>query len=294
MNLKLLHLCDSLFPLGGFAYSDGLEWEVSVRLKPDDPRVRLKPNTTYGQGRGSAGPRSVDDKDSRSAGLSGPRSDGDSVAVLCAWLDLCLDEALGRAEGPAVWRAWRAFHEDDMSTMAAIDEEVVAIRPAGATRRAARAMGLRLLTTWQALYPDARVEEILNVARRREPATASLNGAVSELSVRGRRRPDLRHGPLVPSLPVAFAVACASSGVGRREAVEAFVYTRLASTISAAMRLMPIGQTDAHTVLARTLDRAGAAVDAIECGRETIECFTPAMDIAMMSQQYLHSRLFRS
>ena len=29
LNLELLHLCDSLFPIGGFAYSDGLERATS-------------------------------------------------------------------------------------------------------------------------------------------------------------------------------------------------------------------------------------------------------------------------
>ena len=35
MNLELLHLCDSLFPIGAFAYSDGLEAAAAVRPKPD-------------------------------------------------------------------------------------------------------------------------------------------------------------------------------------------------------------------------------------------------------------------
>ena len=31
--LALLHLCDSLFPLGGFGYSDGLEAAVEIYVK---------------------------------------------------------------------------------------------------------------------------------------------------------------------------------------------------------------------------------------------------------------------
>ena len=127
-------------------------------------------------------------------------------------------------------------------------------------------MGLRLLITWQALHPDARLEHAL-AARARGTG---------------------------PALPVAFAAACVCAGVARRPAVEAFAYTRLAATISAAMRLMPIGQTGAHARLARALERVPAAVDAIVRRDARIESFTPALDIAAMSQQYLHSRLFRS
>ena len=68
MNLlPLLHLCDSLFPVGAFAYSDGLE---------------------------------------TAAGRAAPPFD---AAELRAWIDVCLDETLGRMEGPAVWQAWTAF-----------------------------------------------------------------------------------------------------------------------------------------------------------------------------------------
>ena len=97
-------------------------------------------------------------------------------------------------------------------------------------------MGLRLLTTWHALHPDA----------------AARHGSRS-LAQAAR---------LGPALPIAFAAACASAPAStRRAAVEAFAYTRLAATVSAAMRLMPIGQTDAHALLARTLERVPAVVD---------------------------------
>lgn len=223
-ELSLLHLCDSLFPLGGFAYSDGLESATSAGSVAD------------------------------------ARGLGD-------WLDVCLDETIGRMEGPGVWQAWPAFRDADWETLETLDEELTALRPSAGARRSSRAMGLRLLTTWQALHPDARIEDAVTRARA---------------------------GTLGPALPVAFAGACVCGGVERRRAVEAFAYTRLASTISAAMRLMPIGQTAAHALLARTLDRVPATVDAIVERDARVESFSPAVDIAMMSQQYLHSRLFRS
>jgi urease accessory protein len=224
LNLELLHLCDSLFPIGGFAYSDGLERATS----------------------------------------DGTISD---AAGLQAWLDSVLGDTIGRLEGPAVWRAWRAVAEGDVAAMIQLDEELTALRPSSSARRSSRAMGQRLLTTWQALHPDVRLERLAMVAKE---------GAVG------------------PVLPLAFAAACASAGVTRRESVEAYAYTRLAATVSAAMRLMPIGQTDAHRLLSRTLERVPAVVDRIAPGHDELESFTPTMDIAAMTQQYLHSRLFRS
>jgi len=224
--VHLLHLCDSLFPIGGFSYSDGLE-TATTDAKP---------------------------------AIS-------TIGDLCNWTDVCLDETLGRLEGPAVWQAWPAFRDADWAAIVTLDEELHALRPSATARRSSRAMGLRLLTTWQTLYPDPRLEQAEALARA---------------------------GRLGPALPIAFAGACATAGVERRQAVEAFAYTRLAATVSAAMRLMPLGQTDAHVLLARTLDRVPAVVDSIVQRDGRIESFSPALDIAMMTQQYLHSRLFRS
>jgi urease accessory protein len=231
LNLDLLHLCDSLFPLGAFAYSDGLESATS------DGRIA-------------------------------------TVADLRAWIDVCLDETIGRLEGPAVWQAWSAACVGDWSALETLDEELTALRPSSAARRSSRAMGARLLTTWSALHPDPRLAALRSrVCPERALVPSRVEG---------------------PALPIAFAAVCARIGVERRDAVEAFAYTRLAATISAAMRLMPIGQSDAHALLARTLDRVPAVAAAIAARDARIESFAPALDIAAMTQQYVHSRLFRS
>jgi urease accessory protein len=225
LRLELLHLCDSLFPIGAFAYSDGLEAAATGAWHAPGPC-----------------PQPIRDAD----GLGG-------------WMDVVLDESIGRLEGPAVWQAWLAVIDRDWPALAALDEELTAIRPSAASRVASRAMGHRLLTTWRVLHPDDR----------------------------------LSHLPASTSLPIAFAAACACGGVDRRASVEAYAYTRLAATASAAMRLLPIGQTDAHRLLARALDAVPPVVDRIALGRR-IESFSPTLDIAAMTQQYLHSRLFRS
>ena len=229
--LPLLHLCDSLFPIGSFAYSDGLESAVNARLVVDGDDLR-------------------------------------------SWLDACLDEAIGRCDGPAILIAWSAFRKQDWESLIALDEELDAMRPASATRMASRSMGLRLMSTWHALHPDVRLHHALGLTAMRT---------------------------LRPTLPVAFAGACAcaprlfgDAGIDERDAVEAFAYTRLAATISSAMRLIAVGQNEAHLLLSRVLDRVPAVVDAMIARRAEPESFMPAVDIAQMTHQYVHSRLFRS
>ena len=224
--LPLLHLCDSLFPIGAFAHSDGLEAATTRR----DGAV-----ATFDDLRG--------------------------------WLDVCLDETFARLDGPAVREAWEAFAAADWDALRSLDREVIALRPSSTARRASRGMGLRLVTTWCALYPHPRLEQAVALARA---------------------------GGLAPALPVAFGIACASAAIERRDAIAGYAYTRLASTASAAMRLMSIGQTAAHRVLAQALARVPHAVDAIDASSAPLECFCPLMDIAAMTQQYVESRLFRS
>ncbi|PWT79944.1 MAG: hypothetical protein C5B57_13055 [Blastocatellia bacterium] len=220
----LLHLCDSLFPIGSFAYSDGLEWAVKRGLVLN-----------------------MDDLD--------------------RWLDVCVDESFGRCEGPVLARAWPAFRNGDWKTVIAIDEEAMALRPSSSMRAANRSMGLRLLKTWSAVRPDGRLDRAMALAADRV---------------------------LGPTLAVAFAAVAVSADIPQRDALVGFAYTRLAATVSAAMRVMPAGQTEAHRRLQAVLGRIPAIADDIVARDFIPESFSPALDIAQMSQQYLESRLFRS
>ena len=222
--LALLHLCDSLFPLGGFAHSDGLEFATA----------------------------------------SGAIVTGRDLR---AWLAACLGETIGRAEGPTALLAWAAWHDRAWERLVTLDGEATALRPSSTARRASRTMGARLLTTWQGLYPSTGFD-----------AVAAL----------------VRDGRIGPTLPVAFGVVCAWSDIDQRSTAQAFAYTRLAATVSAAMRLMSIGQTEAHALLAEALLQVPAVVDEMMARGAAAESFAPMMDVSSMAQQYLHSRLFRS
>jgi urease accessory protein len=219
-RLALLQLCDSLFPLGAFAHSDGLEAAVAA-----------------GQ--------------------------VESPADLEPWMHTLLAVTLRQYEAPAVRDAFTAFAVGDLTAVATLDDDVHALRPSKSGRAANRAMGTRLLRTWQHIRPASTVARLGTVRAH-------------------------------VSLPIAFGVICADSGTSRLEAVESFMYTRLASTVSAAMRLIAVGQHDAHRLLASHLDHVPAAAAAVEASSAPPQAFTPLMDIAAMSHPYVFSRLFRS
>lgn len=220
---SLLHLCDSLFPTGGYAHSDGLE----------------------------------------AATAEGAVTGADDLR---SWMTTLLDDTLGATEGPAVARAWQAYVDARWAELRALDDELHALRPSSTAREASRAIGTRVLKTWArvgAAAGDAGVGRLLAVA----PAW---------------------------TLPVAFAAAAASTGADARASVEAFMYTRLAATTSAAMRLMRLGQVEAHTILGESVGRIPPVAERVLSAPALPAAFTPLLDIATMRQQYVTTRLFRS
>jgi urease accessory protein len=178
------------------------------------------------------------------------------------------DEVLARGDGPALRIAFEAFGRGEFLEVMTIDAELHAMRPAAATRQASRAMGARLLKTWQEIRPQPAVEWLIASDGR----SCGSSGF---------------------TLPVAFGVVCAASAVPVRPALEGYFYTRLAAAVSAAMRLMPLGQHEAHALLAEALEGVpAAAAEALAWAQPT--SFVPALDLAAMQHRYLHSRLFRS
>ena len=209
--LVLLHLCDSLFPIGSFSHSDGLESAT------DAQRVRT-----------------ADD--------------------LQQWMDATLEDTLTRLEGPAASRAWTAWRERRLDNVLEIDNEMHAIRPSWCGREASRAMGTRLLKTWAVIHPEA----LLPLLSPAHPRFA---------------------------LPVAFGVVAAASSVPHVDMLQGFMYTRLASTVSAAMRLIALGQLDSHRLLAAALERVPAAAAHVASESGPLRSFAPALDLSAMSQQ---------
>jgi urease accessory protein len=220
--VALLQLSDSLFPIGSFAHSDGLEHAAAAG------RVT-------------------------------------NAAELRTWLDAQLAGPLRTADGRGVALALADWQARRWAELDELDDEMYALRPSSASRDAARAMGTRLLKTCTAARPDPEVSACL--ARRASRGV---------------------------TLPVAFGIACGSARIAPGAALEAFLYTRLAGSVSAAMRLMKIGQSDAQRVLAEMLEQVPGAAAAILASEARPAVFAPALDIAAMSHQYQRSRLFRS
>ena len=95
--------------------------------------------------------------------------------------------------------------------------------------------------------------------------------------------------------PVAAGAACAAMGIGRQEALLAYLQGFSAALVSIAVRLVPIGQTAGLETL-RDLGPVIAAVagQAADASLGNLGAITIAADIAAMRHETQFSRVFRT
>jgi urease accessory protein len=94
-------------------------------------------------------------------------------------------------------------------------------------------------------------------------------------------------------VPVSIGLTLAACGWSRQDAVAAFLYQTAQGFVSAAMKLLPVGQQEGQ----RFLDQWGPLI--AELGRltkpqEGLASWSPVQDIYAMRHARLESRLFRS
>ncbi len=219
--IRSLQLADSFFPVGAFAYSDGLETAAAAGRVHD-------------------------------------------AASLGEWMKHFVEGVFVPCEGLALAKCMFALKTNDLETLCRLDEELTAIRPAAEVRAASTGVGKRLLSLYVSMNDAGR-----------DP----LNGVKLPQS----------------NAAAAYALAFFHCGIHERDAVLAFGYSRLAGIVSAALRLISLGQQQGQQLLTKSLNTLPAAVDRIiEMKDEPLRSFNPLLDVAQMNHQYVYSRLFRS
>lgn len=95
--------------------------------------------------------------------------------------------------------------------------------------------------------------------------------------------------------PVAVAVACAAHGISVEDGLHGYFHAFISNLVSAAVRLIPLGQTDGQTTIASLEDTVAAATDrAITIPLDDIGSAAPLIDLASMRHETQYTRLFRS
>lgn len=98
-----------------------------------------------------------------------------------------------------------------------------------------------------------------------------------------------------PSFAAAFAHAARAWGLAPREALVTYLWAWVENQVMAAVKAVPLGQTDGQRLLAALGARLGPLADeALALGDEEIANFAPRLALFSARHETQYSRLFRS
>jgi urease accessory protein len=190
------------------------------------------------------------------------------ATTLQQWLEAILHHAVHGSHLLPVALAYRATVAADWAEMERLDQHLTAMKHARELREASVKTGQGLLRLAARVWPGPAVEHLYTLYRQHRVAG---------------------HQPLV------LGVIGCQLGYTERIIVEAAGYQWLSSAVSAALRLLPLGQVAAQRSLAALLPHLpGIADDIRQQNWDDLSSTAPAYDIGAMQHETLYSRLFQS
>jgi urease accessory protein len=187
-------------------------------------------------------------------------------ATLVTWLESVLLQGTGVVDGALFAAAWRAADTEDWRAFDIIAERAAAWRGTSEMALESRQQGGSFLSMTRTAWPH----------RALDAAHERLSGELS--------------------LAVAVALAAAAHGIALDRALEGFLHAFTANLISAAVRSVPLGQSDGQIALAAlepAVRRATEAALAV-ASLDEVGTATPLLDWCSLRHETQYTRLFRS
>jgi urease accessory protein len=204
---------------------------------------------------------------SYSSGIEWAVEAGDIVdaTTLADWLDAMLGDGAGFCDATFLVQTFRAAEAGDEARLREIAELAAAFVPSRERQLETAAQG----------------RAFIDIARAAWDADG-LDAMVAACA-----------GRLV--YPVAVGVVAASHGVPLEPTLHAFLHALVSNWISAASRLIPLGQTDSQRVLASLESAVSAtATRALGATLDDLGSATFRADLASLRHETQYTRLFRS
>jgi urease accessory protein len=205
---------------------------------------------------------------SYSHGLEWAIEDGTvrTAANLEAWVAAILRHGAGRSDGILLAHAHRAANAGDANALDEINALAIAFQPTKERHLEATAQGRAFLTTVAATWPNDRLAAVAD---------------------------HFKDAPVAYAVAVGLAAAC--HGVPLAATLNAFLSGFTANLVSAAIRAVPLGQTEGQRVIA-TLSPIveETATHAALASLDELGGAAWRADIGSMKHETQYTRLFRS
>ncbi len=187
---------------------------------------------------------------------------------LVAWLEADLCHGSGRNEAILFTEAWRCATNRDHRRLIEIAELAAVLRATSELALESSQPAKACLTMLRLVWPV----QVLD----------SLERALHE-----------RH--ISPALAVVLATRAAASGIPIPLALPAFLQSYIANWVTAAVRLIPLGQTDGQLAIAELENSVlAASAQAHDANTEHLGSAALMIDLASMAHETQYTRLFRS
>lgn len=187
---------------------------------------------------------------------------------LTEWLQDILEQGAGRNDGLFLKASYEACIEKGDATLAEIADLATAFQPARELLLETTAQGQAFLDTTAATWFCATLERLRQVRQ-------------------GRPAP----------LPVVVGAAAAGHGISLDDTLHGYLHALIANLTSAAVRLIPLGQTDGQRAIAsmeRVVAQTASDVLALEEPLHHLASNTIINDWCSMRHETQYTRLFRS
>ena len=187
------------------------------------------------------------------------------AASALAWIGDVLAYAVARSEAPLWWRLHAAWSANDLERVSHWNELFLCTRETAELRAETLQMG----------YSLQRL--LLEIGAFDAPSLQQLRG-VAEIA-----------------FPAAFAFAVVKWEIPARSALIAYLWAWLENQVMAALKSVPLGQTDGQRLLLTLAALLpGIADEACAIGDDDLCNYTPGFAILCSRHETQYSRLFRS
>lgn len=189
----------------------------------------------------------------------------DSTSFL-KFLDTYLDSTIGKCEGPLLSAAYAIAKEWNIEDIRELEDLSRAVKVTRESREAALRMGKAFLRIMADILEK---RELLDLKE-------------------GYQREGITY-------PVIYGLICGTLELGLKSAMEAFVFSTVNALVQSAVKLIPLGNTQAQKVLLDAQPMMEKAVtDGITLPLDEISNFSPGLDIASILHETLPVRLYMS
>lgn len=190
-------------------------------------------------------------------------TDGDTFSD---FLRVYLDSTVSRCEGPILCRAFQLAESWDMEQIMELEELSCAVK----TTKESREAGLRMGKAFLRIMADILEDEELAALKRHS-------------------------GGRGISYPVIYGLVCGKLKFQLEASLQAFVFSTANALVQSAVKLIPLGNTQAQKVLLDVYrDMEDAVQDSLKRPIEDISNFCPGLDIAGIKHETLPVRLYMS